>query len=84
MRLLDLSSMLRMASTIVDKIVQRKDPVMPPVSKSVPRRLWGAKSGSPLERLAAMKSDKMDLAAKVALRPTPPAAEIDSPAKKKG
>ena len=74
------SSMLRMASTIVDKIAQRKGFIMPPVPKSVPRRLLGAKSGSPLERLAIMKSDKVDSAAEVALRPIPYAAETNSPA----
>ncbi|KAM2100325.1 hypothetical protein ACFX1T_027485 [Malus domestica] len=42
------SSMLRMASTIVDKIAQRKGFIMPPVPKSVPGRSLGAKSGSPL------------------------------------
>ncbi|KAM1465371.1 hypothetical protein ACFXTO_044903 [Malus domestica] len=31
-------SMSRMASTIVDKIAQRKCPIMPPVPKFVPRR----------------------------------------------
>ncbi|KAM2344778.1 hypothetical protein ACFXTH_008738 [Malus domestica] len=41
------SSMLRKASTIVDKITQRKSFIMPPVPKSVGRSL-GAKSGSPL------------------------------------
>ncbi|KAM1518061.1 hypothetical protein ACFX1X_021423 [Malus domestica] len=42
------SSMLRMASTIVDKITQRKGFIMPPVPKSVPGRSLGAMSGSPL------------------------------------
>ena len=42
------SSMLRMASTIMDKIAQRKGFIMPPVPKSVPERSLGAKSGSPL------------------------------------
>ena len=41
------SSMLRMASTIVDKITQRKGFIMPPVPKSVPGHSLGAKSGSP-------------------------------------
>ena len=48
-------AMSRMASTIADRIAQRKGPVMPPVPKSVPRCLFGAKSGSPLEKLAIMK-----------------------------
>ncbi|KAM2565055.1 hypothetical protein TB2_013289 [Malus domestica] len=51
---------------------------MPLVPNFVPRRLLGAKSGSPLERLAIMKSDKVDTAAKVAPRPIPYAAETDS------
>ncbi|MBT0984611.1 hypothetical protein KJ032_26655, partial [Salmonella enterica subsp. enterica serovar Typhimurium] len=67
------------ASTIANRIAQRKGSVVPPVSNYVPRRLLGAKSGSPLERLAIMKSDKVDSAAKVAPKPAPFAAEIDSP-----
>ncbi|KAM1954624.1 hypothetical protein ACFX16_024274 [Malus domestica] len=55
---------------------------MPPVLKSIPRCLLGAKSGSPLERLATMNSDKVDFVAKVAPRPTHFAAETDSPARK--
>ncbi|KAM2844241.1 hypothetical protein COP1_026838 [Malus domestica] len=76
-------SMPRMASTFVDKIAQRKGYIMPQVPKSVQRRLFGAKSGSPLEMLTIMKSDKVDSAAKVAPMPTPYAVEIDSPAGKK-
>ncbi|KAB2616953.1 copper-transporting ATPase HMA5 [Pyrus ussuriensis x Pyrus communis] len=45
-------------------------------------RMARAKFGSALERLSIMKSDKVDTAAKVALRPTPSAAETDSPARK--
>ncbi|KAM1662339.1 hypothetical protein ACFX2K_005103 [Malus domestica] len=55
---------------------------MPPVPKSVPGLSFGAKSGSPLEILAIMKSGKVDSAAKVASRPTPFVAETDSPARK--
>ena len=73
-------AMSRMASTIADKIAQCKGPVMLPMSKSVPRCLLGAKSGSPLERLAIIKSDKVDSTAKVAPRPIPYAAETNSPA----
>ncbi|KAM1579325.1 hypothetical protein ACFX1Z_040779 [Malus domestica] len=76
------SAMSRMAGMIVDRIAQRKGPVMPPVPKSAPRCPLGAKSSSPLEKLAIMKSDNVDSAAKVALRPTPSAAEIDSSAGK--
>ncbi|KAB2599775.1 hypothetical protein D8674_010046 [Pyrus ussuriensis x Pyrus communis] len=56
--------------------------VMPSMPKSVPRHPLGAKSNSSLERLDIMKSDKMDSAAKVVLRPTPSVAETDSPAGK--
>ncbi|KAM1137549.1 hypothetical protein FF1_035497 [Malus domestica] len=65
------SAMSRMASTIADRIVRHKGLVMPLVPNFVPRRLLGAKSSSPLERLAIMKSDKVDSTAKVAPRPIP-------------
>ncbi|KAM1489389.1 hypothetical protein ACFXTO_032660 [Malus domestica] len=42
----------------------------------------GAKSSSPLEKHANMKSDKVDSAARVAPKPTPLAIEIDSPTEK--
>ncbi|KAM1331140.1 hypothetical protein ACFX14_043775 [Malus domestica] len=71
-----------MASTIADRIAQRKGSVMPLGSKFVPRCLLGVKSSSPLERLATMNSDKVDSTAKVALRPTHFAAETDSLARK--
>ncbi|KAM2796321.1 hypothetical protein COP1_007457 [Malus domestica] len=80
MKLLDLSMWRlpsRIASTIVDRITQRRGPVMPPLPKSVPRRPLGGKSSSPLKGLAIMKSDKVDSTTKVALRPTP-SAETDS------
>ncbi|KAM1602469.1 hypothetical protein PS1_029637 [Malus domestica] len=72
-------AMSRMASTIADRIVRHKGLVMPLVPNFVPKRLLGAKSGSPLERLAIMKSDKVDSAAKVVPRPIPYAAETNSP-----
>ncbi|KAM1397325.1 hypothetical protein ACFX2I_014921 [Malus domestica] len=72
-------AMSRMASTTADRIAQRKGPVMPPVPKSVPRCPLGAKFDSHLERLAIMKSDKVDSTAKMVPKPTPPAAETDSP-----
>ncbi|KAM2748736.1 hypothetical protein EV2_027724 [Malus domestica] len=72
--------MSRMARMIADKIVQHKGLVMPLMPNFVPRCLLGAKSGSPLERLAIMKSDKVDSATKVAPRPIPYAAKTDSPA----
>ena len=72
-------AMERMASVIADRISQHRGPDMPPVPKFVPKCPLGAKSSSHLERLAIMKNDKVDSAAKVALRPTPSAAETDSP-----
>ncbi|KAM2022158.1 hypothetical protein ACFX16_044092 [Malus domestica] len=48
------------------------------LSKFVPRYPLGAKSGSHLERLAIIKSDKVDPATKVAPKPTPLTAEIYS------
>ncbi|KAM2748691.1 hypothetical protein EV2_027685 [Malus domestica] len=75
-------SMLRIASTIVNKIAQRKCFIMPLMSKSVPGRSLGAKFGSPLEILAIMKSGKVDSAAKMAPRPTPFTVETDLPARK--
>ena len=75
-------AMSRTANTITDMIAQCRGHVMPPMPKSVPRHPLGAKSGSPLERLAIMKSDKVDSAAEVGPRPTPPAVETDSPAEK--
>ena len=76
------SAMSRMACTIADRIAQRKGHFMPLVPKSVPRRPLRAKSGSPLEKLAIIKSNKMDYVAKVAPRPTSSATETDSPAGK--
>ncbi|KAM1631878.1 hypothetical protein ACFX2K_019839 [Malus domestica] len=76
-------TMSRMAYTIIDSIPQRKGYIMPLVPKSVPRHSLGTKSGSSLEMLVIMKSNKVDSAAKVALRPTPLDAETDSPAGKK-
>ena len=55
---------------------------MPLVPRSIPRRLLGTKSSFHSKRLAIMKSDKMDSAAKVALRPIPFTVETDSPAGK--
>ncbi|KAM2075110.1 hypothetical protein ACFX1T_038042 [Malus domestica] len=56
--------------TIADRIAQWRGQVMPPVSKSVPRRSLRAKFGSPLERLTIMKTDKVGSTAKVAPRST--------------
>ncbi|KAM1127559.1 hypothetical protein ACFX2B_037104 [Malus domestica] len=73
------TTMLKMASSIVDRITQHKGSIVPPFPKPVPRRPLGAKFGSSLERLANMKSNKVDSATKVAPRPNPSAAETDSP-----
>ncbi|KAM2715786.1 hypothetical protein EV2_045345 [Malus domestica] len=62
-------AMPKMASSIVDRIAQHKGSIVPPVPKPMPRRPLGAKSSSLLKRLANMKSDKVDYAAKVTLRP---------------
>ncbi|KAM2382835.1 hypothetical protein ACFXTH_040461 [Malus domestica] len=71
--------MSRMTCTIADSIAQYRGSVMPSVLKFVPRRPLGTKSGSFSEMLAIMKSNKVDSAAKVALRLIPSAAETDSP-----
>ena len=76
------SAMSRMACTISDRIAQCRGPFMPPVPKSVPRHPLRAKYGSPLEKLAIIKSNKMNYVSKVAPRPTSSATETDSPAGK--
>ncbi|KAM2079622.1 hypothetical protein ACFX1R_027110 [Malus domestica] len=73
------SAMPRMACMIADRIAQRKGHFMPLVPKHVPRRPLGAKSGSPLEKLAIINSNKVDYVAQVAPRPTSSAIETDSP-----
>ena len=75
-------TMSRMTCMIADIISQRKGPFMPLVPKSVPRRPLRAKSDSPLEKLAIIKSNNMDSVAKVAPRPASSATETDSPAGK--
>ena len=72
----------KMASLIANRIAHSRASVVPLVPKPVPRCLLGTKSGSPLERLSTMKSDKVDSAAKVVPRPIPLAAEIGSPTEK--
>ena len=54
----------------------------PPVSRFVSKRLSEAKFGSASERLTAMKSRKVDSAAKVAPGPVPPSALTDLSAEK--
>ncbi|KAM1285431.1 hypothetical protein ACFX2J_027993 [Malus domestica] len=75
--------MSRMACTIADSIAQCRGLVMPLVPKSALRCSLGAKFGSSSEKLAITKSDKVDSTAKVALRPIPSVAKIDSSAGKK-
>ncbi|KAM1192772.1 hypothetical protein ACFX2G_013321 [Malus domestica] len=59
-------------------------PAVSKVASSIADRIaQQAKSGSSLERLTTMKSDKVDSAAKVVPKPIPQAAEIDSSAEKK-
>ncbi|KAM1151339.1 hypothetical protein ACFX19_034669 [Malus domestica] len=74
--------MSKMASTIADRIAHYRGFVMPPVSKSSLRCPLGAKSGSTLEKLATMKSNKVDSVAKVASKPTPFTTETDSSTEK--
>ncbi|KAB2632286.1 hypothetical protein D8674_028533 [Pyrus ussuriensis x Pyrus communis] len=45
---------------IADRIAQRKSSTVPPVLKFVQKRLSRVKPGSPLERLATMKSNKVN------------------------
>ncbi|KAM2824462.1 hypothetical protein COP1_034368 [Malus domestica] len=54
------------ASSIAEKIAQRKSSSVPLVPKFVSKRPSKAKPGLPLKRLATMKSDKVPLSAKVA------------------
>ncbi|KAM1396579.1 hypothetical protein ACFX2I_014257 [Malus domestica] len=75
-------TMLKVASTIADKIAQHRGSIVPRVPKSVPRLPLRAKFGSPLERLATMKSDKVDSTAKVVPRPIHHAVENGLPAEK--
>ncbi|KAM2426126.1 hypothetical protein ACFXTH_000378 [Malus domestica] len=74
--------MPKVASTIANRIAQHRGSSVPLVPKFVPSRILGTKSDSPLERLATMKNDKVDFAAKVALRPISFAAETGSPVEK--
>ena len=52
---------------------------MPLMLRSVPRCPLGAKPGSPVEMPAIIHSDKVDSAAKVVPRPTPPAVKTNLP-----
>ncbi|XP_050125622.1 uncharacterized protein LOC126602809 [Malus sylvestris] len=74
---------LKAASSIAERIAQRRSSSVPLVPKFMPKRLSEAKSGSPLERLATMKSDKVPLPAKVAQKPASSLAATNSSADKK-
>ncbi|KAM1884967.1 hypothetical protein ACFX14_037701 [Malus domestica] len=76
-RKLKTSSTARDGLPAAERIAHRRGFFVPPMPKFVPRCSLGVKSGSPLERLAVMKSDKVDSTAKVALRPTPSTVETD-------
>ncbi|KAM1174665.1 hypothetical protein ACFX19_027763 [Malus domestica] len=75
-------TILKVASSIADRIAQRRSSTMPPVPKFMSKYLFGVTSGSHLERLAIMKSDKVPLPAKVAQKPVPSVAETHSSAEK--
>ncbi|KAM0993533.1 hypothetical protein ACFX10_009172 [Malus domestica] len=74
-------AMPKMASSIADMVTQCRAVVMPLMPNFVPRGPLGAKSGSLLEKLAIMKSDKVDSIVEVVPKPTPLTAETDSPAR---
>ncbi|KAM2886792.1 hypothetical protein COP2_013834 [Malus domestica] len=61
----------KMATCIAERIAQRKGSVVPPVSWFVLKSPSGAKFDLASERLAAMKSDKVDSIAKAAPGPVP-------------
>ena len=72
----------KVTASITERLAQRKGSVTPPVSGFVSKRPSGTKSGSTLERLAAMKSGKVDYAAKVAHEPASSSTVTDSSAEK--
>ncbi|XP_050150525.1 uncharacterized protein LOC126625485 [Malus sylvestris] len=69
-------------SSIANRIAQHRSSSMPLMPKFMPRRSSGAKSGSHLEMLAIMKSDKVPLPAKVGPKPVPSTTKTDSSAEK--
>ncbi|KAB2600204.1 hypothetical protein D8674_010475 [Pyrus ussuriensis x Pyrus communis] len=62
-------AMPKVTSTIANRIAQHRGFIVPSLRKFMPRRPLGAKFGSPMERLATMKSDKVDSVAKVVPKP---------------
>ncbi|TQD85550.1 hypothetical protein C1H46_028886 [Malus baccata] len=73
---------LKVTNSIVDRISQCRSSSRPLMPKFVPKRPFGAKSGSPLKRLATMKSNKVPMLAKMAPKPVPSATKINSSAEK--
>lgn len=67
-----------MATTIAERIAQRKGSMVPLMSRFVSKHPFGAKSGLAFEKLATMKSGNVDSAAKVALGPVHPTYMTDS------
>ena len=60
----------KVATIVVERVVQRKGSAVPLVSRFISKRASRATSGSTSERLVAMKSEKVDSTAKVASGPT--------------
>ena len=77
------SAVPKAASSIADKIAQRRGLSVPPVPKFVLKRLLGVKSDSPSERLATMKSGRTPLPAKVAPKLVPSTAETKLPSERR-
>ncbi|KAM1807244.1 hypothetical protein ACFX11_030289 [Malus domestica] len=73
---------LKGSSSIAEKIAQRRSSFVSPVLKFVSKRSSGAKSSSPLERLATMKSDKVSMPVKVVPKPASSVAATNSFAEK--
>ena len=71
------------ASSIADRIAQRRSSSVPLVPKFVLKRPLGVKSDSPSERLATMKSGKTPSPAKVAPKLVHSAAETKLPSEKR-
>ncbi|KAB2595398.1 S ribonuclease [Pyrus ussuriensis x Pyrus communis] len=72
----------KVTTSITERLTQRKGSVVLPVSRFVSKRLSGAKSGLTSERLAAIKSENVDSAVKVASKPVFLSAVIESSTKK--
>ncbi|KAM2510581.1 hypothetical protein PS1_035064 [Malus domestica] len=77
------STVPKVASSVVDRIAQRRSSYVPSVPKFMPKCPSGAKFSSPLKRFATMKSNKVHLPAKMAPKPVPSIAKTDSSTEKK-